>query len=322
LSRRSGLAHISSSFDSRTIGFDPIDFLTEAIEEFLESGAKPKRIASCVIKIATATELLLKEKLENICPALVLDGIDEYGLQVAKLYGLSKKMISPKELDNVEIRTASFPKLLNRSAKFFDLRDIRAHLTKLHGIRNNLIHHRGEVNLAEVNLLLIDKIFPFCERFTKDDKYLHFRLKPTIWKQLGKLAESSRDEFVSDLAKKLAHYGTRAEKVSAIRIKFLLTAPVELEGTETLNQEGLRCPACRNQSLAAVDGFDVEYEEGGPFASPYHFMLCKVCGLSLDQSEVEQIIFEFERFFGEDQDAEKESWEEVIQEPEFPNEYL
>ena len=85
------MAYISSSAGSRSIGFDPVDFLTEAIDEFLESGAKPTRIASCIIKIATATELLLKEKLEKICPALVLDAIDDNALQVAKIYGLSDR---------------------------------------------------------------------------------------------------------------------------------------------------------------------------------------------------------------------------------------
>ena len=71
----------------------------EAIEEFLESGARPRKIASCVIKIATATELLLKDKLEKVCPALVLDSIDPNALQVAKIYGLSNKMLNPKELE-------------------------------------------------------------------------------------------------------------------------------------------------------------------------------------------------------------------------------
>ena len=101
----------------RQINFQPTDFLMEAIEEFRESGAKATKIGSCVIKIAIATELLLKEKLEKICPALVLETIDESALQVAKLHSLGNKMLSPKELERVEIRTASFPKLLNQSGQ-------------------------------------------------------------------------------------------------------------------------------------------------------------------------------------------------------------
>lgn len=124
--------------------FDPIDFLREAIDEFLESGSKPTKIASCVVKIATATELLLKERLEQICPALVLDAIGENALQVAKIHRLANKMLNPKELENVDIRTAPFPKLLNRAAKFFDLRGFQTHLAKLHD--NLLAGHCEKTN--------------------------------------------------------------------------------------------------------------------------------------------------------------------------------
>jgi len=83
------------------------------------------KLASAVVKLMAATELLLKEELERICPALVLDKVDDDGLQVAKAFGLAKELINPKQLESVELKTAPFPKLLNRATKFIDLKEAR-----------------------------------------------------------------------------------------------------------------------------------------------------------------------------------------------------
>jgi hypothetical protein len=311
------MAFTSSTSGSEEIWFEPIDFLQEAIEDFLESGAKPTSIGSCIIKIATATELLLKEKLEAICPALVLDTIDKDALQVAKLYNLSKKMINPRELEDVEIKTTSFVRLLDRSAKFFEIREFRSHLIKLHDIRNRLIHHRGQVNLAEVNLLLIDKIFPFCEYITKDDKILKFRIERSAWKRLKELKESSRDEILTGIKKKLAHYGSKVERYSKVRIKLLLSVAQEISDMETIQDEGLCCPACKNPSLSAIRGVDVDYDEGVVSGHSYHTMKCKVCVLDLGQDEIDEIIANFPIFFDKGGEPEKDRWEEAIREPEY-----
>ena len=66
---------------NRKIQFSPSDFLEEALDDFLESGAKSSRIASAVIKIATGVELLLKHYLEQICPALILEKPDDAGIK-------------------------------------------------------------------------------------------------------------------------------------------------------------------------------------------------------------------------------------------------
>ena len=196
--------------NKKEIHFRPTDLLIEAIEEFLESGANPPKIASCVIKIAIATELLLKDKLEKLCPALVLETIDEGALQVAKLYGLGSQMLVPDELEKIEIRTASFPKLLSRVGKFFDITKARPHLSAFYSIRNQLVHHRGKVDLAEVNLLIIHKIVPFLEQFTKDDPFLQLRLKRDTWKRLRQIADESADVVTTELAKKVAHFPSLA----------------------------------------------------------------------------------------------------------------
>jgi hypothetical protein len=296
----------------------------EAIEEFLESGAKATKIGSCVIKIAIATELLLKEKLEKICPSLVLETIDESALQVAKLHSLGSQMLNPKELEKVEIRTASFPKLLNRAGRFFDLGGSKSHLAALHNIRNELVHHRGKVDVAEVNLLLIEKIFPFLEQFTKGDPLLKLRLKPEMWKRLRQLAESSADVVTTEIAKKIAHFADSAKRLSTKRAQLLLNASPEIENDEEIVEEGLLCPACANRSLIAFSGWDVNIDDetGRPISGSLYFVMrCKVCGLLLDPDEIVRVLDQFERFLGDGQEQEKKKWEQAIIEPDYSDVY-
>ena len=316
------MAYIGYSDGTRKIGFDPVDFLKESVDEFLQSGAEPSKIASCIIKIATATELLLKEKLKNLSPSLVLEAIDDDGLQVAKICGLSKKLLNPRTLERITIKTASFPKLLRRTAHFFDIQGIKDDLAKLYRIRNQLVHHSEEIDLAEVNLLLINKIFPFIEQFTKDDRLLTFRLGSSVWKQLKILAERSADIILTEISKKLAHHAKLAERVSVRRKSLLIAGEPEPEAAnENITETNLLCPACKNESLSAFSEWDVNYDETGAYGVHSSTMRCRVCGLELDQEEIESIIDTFETFFGEDQKGEKTAWQNSIAEPDNSDEF-
>lgn len=311
------MAYISNSHGRRKIHLYTNDLLQEAIEEFLQSGAEPGKFASCIIKMATATELLVKEKIEKLCPALVLDNIDDHGLQVAKVFGLSKKLLNPNALDRVSLKTASFPKLLCRAAHFFDLGGSAKHLERLHSIRNGLIHHSEDIDIDEVNLLLITKIFPFLEQFTKDDKALAFRVKSETWRQLKQLAESSSDVIATELSKKLAHHARFAKKLSAARTAVLIAAEPETKRDEQLVETNLLCPACKNESLGAFVDYEVDYDDGLPVGgSSFPSMRCRVCDLDLDQDEIETVITSFGKFFDKDHQKEKADWENALAEPE------
>jgi hypothetical protein len=226
-------------------------------------------------------------------------------------------MLNAKELEKVEIKTASFPKLLNRAGKFFDLAGSRSHLSTLHNIRNELVHHRGTVDIADVNLLLIERIFPFLEQFTKGDPSLKLRLKPEMWKRLKQLAESSADVVTTEIAKRIGHFAERAEELSSKRVGLLLDASPEIVNDEKIVEEGLLCPACSNRSLIAFSGWEVETDETGrPYAGwPYSVMRCKVCGLILDPDEILLVLDHFDRFLGKGQEEEKKKWEQAIEEP-------
>jgi hypothetical protein len=319
MQRRESVSRIFLSSNSRVIHFDFGDFLAEALEEFLESGARPTKIASSIIKIATAAELMLKRNLEAICPALVLDAVDE--MQVAKIFGLRNKLLAPKALDAVVVRTNAFPKLLARSGKFFDLSKFEKPLIRLHDIRNSLVHHHGSVDVAAVNLLLIKEIFPFFEQFTRNDKSMHFRLKPEMWARLKQLEESSWNLLITDLSKKLAHHADKARRLSSKRAALLLKESPESGLNEEIVDQGLLCPACKNASLAAFSEVDVDFDESGPVGGHFFFtMRCGVCGLELGDEEIHQVIAQFDKFF-ETGEAELHRWEEAIEEPDFSDFY-
>jgi hypothetical protein len=300
----------------RQIRFLAADFLSEAIEEFLESGSKEKKIGSCVVKVAVATELLLKEKLESICPALILEEIDDKALQVAKLYALDKKMRNPKELENVIIKTASFRKLLSRAGKFFDLSNAKDDLDKLHKVRNALIHHRSKIDVAEVNILLIERIFPFLEEFSRGDSVARLKLRPEVWTRLKQMAQSSADALVTEVRKKIAHSSSLADRLPPDRISILLRrAPEEYDGEELVAQ-ALQCPACKQSSVSAFSGWDVDKDEDGFVFGGWEVrMHCRVCDLELQSIHIEQVARNFESFFDSANDSEKKKWLEVLEAP-------
>ena len=301
------------SSGKREIQFSPSDFLLEALDDFLESGAKTSRIASAIIKIATGVELLLKDYLEQICPALILEKLDNPGMQVAKVFDLRKHMRSPKDLDAVEVRTATFPVLLERATRFFDIAEATPHLTKLHKIRNSLIHHRGTVDILEVNLLLVQHIFPLVERLSKLVKYQGPRIPRETWKKIHELKKSSVDALTSQLAKKLVHHSRIFARLSAKKISALVASDPEkpTSGAELI-EFGLVCPACRTVTLAVCQEFDVDVEDGEVIgASMIPSMNCRVCGLELEESEIRHIIENFQKYVLADEDEER-IWIESI----------
>jgi len=300
--------------------FDSGDFLVDAIREFLESGANPHRIASSVIKVATGIELLLKSSLELICPALILDKIDPHGLQVAKLFNLGNKLRTPKELDGIELKTASFETLLQRASKFLDLSQAEPYLRELHKIRNRLVHHRGEVDLLETNLLLVRHIFPFLQELAKTDLRVQLRLDPNLWKKIKQIERDSTDAFSSQLAKKLAYYAEAAKKLKVKQIKSRIDSEAEqMDSDEVITNEALKCPACGNHSLTSFGDYEVDFDDrtGQPTASYYFVVMrCRVCGLDIDPAEIEHIMNDFDRFLGTDEIPSKPEWESALEHPE------
>jgi transcription elongation factor Elf1 len=306
----------------RELSFSPSDFLQEAVEDFLESGAKTERIASAIIKVATGVELLLKNVLERICPALILDKVDDAGLQVAKVFGLGSRMRSPKELDTVELRTAAFPTLLVRASKFLDISQAAVHLHKLHKMRNSLIHHRGRVDVLEANLLLIEHVFPFLETLSKLEKTATVQLSADTWKRLTDVRSRSFDVLSSQLEKKLAHFQQSVKAFSSERVALLANSkPEPLTREEEVIEANLTCPACKQESLAAFQDIDVDFDETGPVAGHFIFsMRCRVCGLELDESEIAHIIEHFDQYFGADKQKELRYWKQSV-EPDVPDDW-
>jgi len=231
-------------------------------------------------------------------------------------------MRSPKDRNAVEVRTATFSVLLKRATLFFDIAEAAPHLYKMHKIWNSLIHHRGSVDILEVNLLLVEHIFPLVERLSKVDKYLGPRISPDTWKNIRELGKLSVDALSSQLAKKLAYHLKVLKRLSGAKISVLLaSAPEKPTRGADLIESGLICPACKNEAPSAFQDYDVKVEDGTPVAAySIPSMMCRVCGLELDESEIQHIITNFEEFMGNN-DAETEFWMRAIEVDNLANYY-
>jgi len=296
--------------------FDPADFLKEAISEFLESGTNPLKIASVVIKVATGIELMLKGRLERICPALILDKSDDQGLLFAKAFNLAQFMRNPKDLDKVEMKTVTFTTLLLRASRYIDLSDAKQHLEELQKSRNNLVHHRGEVDMWQTNLLLVKHIFPFLEKMGKSDSKFQLRLEPSIWEKIKQIEKLSSDAFTSQLAKKIQHHAALADKLgkreTARRVELIPPS----HGLEIIDTT-LKCPACNFTCLAAYRDVDVDFEDGlAVGAGFFTTMSCRVCDLELETYEIDHIIESFGEFFGKEDAENRSEWESAMEPPE------
>lgn len=288
----------SVHYEGDSLVFDPIHFLQEAISDFLESGTEPSKIASAVIKVATGIELLLKDKLERICPALVLEKIDESAksaLQIAKVFDLGKHMRNPKELDTVDIKTISFISLLTRAEKFIDLAVARPYLEQLQKSRNSLVHHKGKVNMWETNLLLVKHIFPFIQSLGQTDTRIQSSFTSSTWEKIGEIERYSINALSSQLAKKIAHHERQSEKLTETETRMRIESEPEDTWEDIINPD-LLCPACKNRSLTARGEFDEDADDGGFWRFYYVIMDCRVCKLELEFSEVTHILENFASF--------------------------
>lgn len=294
--------------------FDPIHFLEESVDDFLESGSQPPKIASAVIKVATGVELLLKDKLARICPALILDKIDGPALQIVKVFKLGKQLKDPSLVDTVELKTASFDTLLKRASHFIEISPAEQHLRELHDIRNRLVHHEGEVDMLKTNLLLVKYIFPFIEKLGQTDGRFRWNLTPAVWTKIKKIEKASIDALTSQLAKKIAHHETLADRLSEREVAMRIESEPE-DAFEDLINPSLLCPACKNRSLAALGDFDEEGDEDSFHRFYYVLMACRVCELELEYNEVSHILENFEAFFEGLAQNEKPEWEQATEPP-------
>jgi hypothetical protein len=269
------------------VTFRAADFLVEAIDDFLESGTNPRKIGGSIIKIAVGAELLLKEKLERICPALILEEVGRGGLQIAKLYDLGAKMRQPAVLDNVELRTAPFGELLTRADLFLRMGRGRKYLEELYKLRNKLVHRSFTLDVHEANLLIINKVVPFLQQFTKDDPDMQVKIAPRTWKHLRIIANSSTDFVYAQFAKRVEQHRGRAARLSQRTVSEILSRPTTCAPNEELLGEALLCPACGHLSMIALA---VEQEDrwvDDVFVHEDRGSVCKLCAFALDDEDVE-----------------------------------
>jgi len=262
------------------IEFNPIRLIRETIREFLND-----EYASSVVKTAISIELLLKNELKIICPTLILERLDDEGLQVAKVHGLQRQLKNPKKLEDMSLRTASLPVLLKRAESFFDITSVKRHLLRLHDLRSAVVHYKGEVDDLELNILLSKYAIPFALQIIKKHKSAPSWI-PAYEKRLKGIAEKSTDKQFSQLLKTLAKFHSRLDELPEKEIARLKDSKCHADSMETEIQSGLVCPACRYESLSALIAADLDWSPDGVIEHTQNFVRCKICGLELGEDEL------------------------------------
>lgn len=288
--------------------FEPVDFLEEALNDFLESGENPRKIVSCVIKTQTSIELIFKEVIKQICPALILEKVDDDGLQVAKVFNLGEKMLDKSVLEKTEIRTVNFTTLLKRFSKFYDIQTSFNKLLKLNQIRNGLVHHEISLEIGEVNLLLAKDIFPFLHSFLVSlnpnpslppkPGMLLMDLNKGLWDKLAKVEKEMVNKFGGTLTMKIEHFKQKSESLSEPQKESLAKCEVTIDENESILEENFDCPSCRNQNMAFVVGVDYDWNPDGVITNTYDYMKCPICGLKINSDEMDFIKNHKSKFFG------------------------
>lgn len=287
----------------RHYSFSPVDFLEEALDDFLESGENPTKIVSCVIKTHVSIELFFKDLLNRICPALILEKTDDDGLQIAKVFSLGEKMLDKSILDKVELRTINFTTLIKRMEKFYNIKSSSDKFLKLNQIRNGLVHHEINLEIGDINILLAKDIFPFLHIMLESMVTTTFNLKDSkpviflnekLWNRLAQVEKEMVDKFGGELTKKIMHFGQKSESLTESQQENLIKSDINLYEEEIVTESGLNCPSCQKSGLTLVNGVDFDC---GVLMGGYFYMKCSVCGLNLDHDEIDYIYSHPTNFF-------------------------
>jgi transcription elongation factor Elf1 len=102
----------------------------------------------------------------------------------------------------------------------------------------------------------------------------------------------------------------------------LAKSETETDSDHEITEDNLHCPACGNETVSIFMETEVDYDESGPVGGYFVFSLkCRVCGIELDEDEIQHVVSKFEAYLGKDTAGEKKYWEQAITPPEPEDSY-
>ncbi len=270
-----------------SLSVHPEDFLKEAIDDLIKGSADMRMLVNSIIKAAVSAELLMKQKLMGICPALLLEKIDDSGINLARVYEM-EDMVRKEALSSNPIKTVRFEILLKRAVAYQVIEEKdKEFLTKLGKHRNAILHHKETIDADKIRILLARDTFPLLKRLIPSDSIILGDRQ--VWETLNKISNDSIPGVVADMQANFAEHKKVRSGLSAKEISDRTGAAVQKGEGEIIEQRDLLCPACNEPSMAALIGADAEDEGDGMMLTAYSRMECRVCGLILDDDDIEDV---------------------------------
>ena len=280
------------------------------LNNFVETPTKVFNLLETVILSCVMVEAIVKEQLKKINPTLVLQKIEPEA--VALVSGKGKSLLAKPNNEVSDVRTASITELMERLAKFKDLSLYHTGLRDFFNLRNKIVHSAEKVSLEEheISILLTKYIFPFIKEYVD--------VSPGVWQDVQKIAGVAQNKFNIYLVKKILQCRNAAKKLKPEEIAKLFSFNLVLDKTESIHKDYLVCPACHQESMALVEGIDVDVSDGETTAYGYKFADCRICNLHLDDYEIEEIISNAQTYFSPSPEQ-VEEWEEALLQPDYSN---
>lgn len=287
------------------------DCFEEVLDSFLDLPGDTFNILQVVMLSGVLLEAVVKEKLKQVNPALILDNVDS--ISIALVSNKKSSILKDIKFDQDDIKTAPISKLINRLESFENLDKVKTNFSSFLRIRNRIMHNAMDVSIDErtINFLLIKSVLPFLREY--------IGISPTVWKKFEKFADVVGTEFIENLMKLVLKHEKIAEDITEEKIKELMSKHFNLSSDEYFLSNGLVCPSCKNDSMDIIMGVDYDYCDHEIMATGmYNTGRCKVCGLELDDQEIQGIVDNQEKFFIESDNAEE--WD-VALEPNYGYDY-
>lgn len=287
------------------------DCFEEVLDSFLDLPGDTFNILQVIMLSGVLLEAVIKEKLKKINPALILDNVDS--IAIALVSNKKSSILKGIKFDQDDVKTAPISKLINRLESFENLDKVKTNFSSFLRIRNRIMHNAMDVSIDErtINFLLIKSVLPFLRE--------HISISPTIWKKFEKFADVVGTEFIENLMKLVLKHEKIAEDITEEKIKELMSKRFNLSSDEHFLSNGLVCPSCKNDSMDIIMGVDYDYCDHEIMATGmYNIGRCKVCGLELDDQEIQGIVDNQKNFFIEGDNAEE--WDAAL-EPNYGYDY-
>lgn len=268
-------------------------YVKEAFDRILRNFiARPKeiyQILETLLITSVMVERIVKSKLKEINPALILEKIDveDIALLSRRSGSLSKK---PNKAI-YDVKSAPISQLIARMSELKDYSKYSSGLTSFFNLRNRIFHAADDIVLkeADVAILLSKYIFPFLkDHIDCDDK---------LWNKVEKLAKVAHDAFQSDITRLLIQYGDSIESLKHDDIVNLINTEPAPNREQTITASQLLCPACSYEAMDFIEEVDFDYSDGQTWAYGNHFAQCRVCKIKLSEFRLEEILNHKDRYF-------------------------